>query len=247
MKTVAPAPAIGERFHFNDRRHYWTGDRFVPSVTTILSGTQAPEKKAGLDKWREKLRKQGIDPIAHMDKICDQGTQMHEWAEMRLCGKPDPAIEDPRVKGLIESIEPLVMSIGEVHAQEEFVCHPLGYAGSFDCLGIWGDSLHVIDFKSSQKQKKPEWVSDYVLQLAAYSGGIYQCLEQRIQGGVILMGICSQEAVSQKAQVFSYSREDLLSAWQQWEVRVKQYWATYPNMPTLEDWQSAAEIGVDTR
>lgn len=239
---TATTPAIGERFHVEGRRHYWTGDRFVPSVTTILSGTQAPEKKEGLDRWRDKLRRQGIDPVVHMDKICDQGTQMHTWAEMRLCGKPESIAEDPRVKGLIKSIEPLVMSIGEVHAQEEFVHHPLGYAGSFDCLGTWNEQLNVIDFKSSQKPKKPEWVGDYVLQMAAYAAGIYQCRQQRIQGGVILMGVCSQEAVALEGQVFAYSREDLLSAWQQWQIRVKQYWAENPKMPTLEDWQKAAEI-----
>ena len=35
-------------------RTYNVGNKKIPSVTTILSATQSDEKKAGLDKWRER-------------------------------------------------------------------------------------------------------------------------------------------------------------------------------------------------
>ena len=36
-------------------RHYNVGNKKIPSVTTILSATQSEEKKASLDKWRERV------------------------------------------------------------------------------------------------------------------------------------------------------------------------------------------------
>ena len=36
-------------------RTYNIGDSKVPSVTTILSATQSPEKKKSLDMWRERV------------------------------------------------------------------------------------------------------------------------------------------------------------------------------------------------
>ena len=36
-------------------RHYNVGDIKIPSVTTILSATQSEDKKAGLDRWRERV------------------------------------------------------------------------------------------------------------------------------------------------------------------------------------------------
>ena len=37
------------------KRHYLTGTEKLPSVTTILSGTQDPSKTASLQAWRERV------------------------------------------------------------------------------------------------------------------------------------------------------------------------------------------------
>ena len=39
----------------NGERHYVAGQEKLPSVTTILSGTQDPEKASGLLAWRNKI------------------------------------------------------------------------------------------------------------------------------------------------------------------------------------------------
>ena len=46
----------------NGGRHYEIDGGKLPSVTTILSATQSPEKKASLDAWKAKMG----------DKIADQ-------------------------------------------------------------------------------------------------------------------------------------------------------------------------------
>ena len=44
----------------------------------------------------------------------------------------------------------------------------LGVAGRVDCVADWNGRLAVIDFKTSKKPKKKEWISSYFMQAAAY-------------------------------------------------------------------------------
>ena len=45
----------------------------------------------------------------------------------------------------------------------------LGVAGRVDCVGQWNGVDSVIDWKTSRKLKKKEWVSGYFMQCAAYA------------------------------------------------------------------------------
>ena len=57
--------SYGNYFRDDDHgpRTYKVGEKKVPSVTTILSATQSPEKKAGLDAWRERVGHQEAQRI----------------------------------------------------------------------------------------------------------------------------------------------------------------------------------------
>ena len=54
-------------------RHYLTGKEKLPSVTTILSGTQDPEKAASLQKWR--------------DRVGEETRQRGSWMSLHLVGQ----------------------------------------------------------------------------------------------------------------------------------------------------------------
>jgi genome maintenance exonuclease 1 len=45
----------------------------------------------------------------------------------------------------------------------------LGVAGRVDCIAEWDGKLSVIDFKTSRKLKKKEYISNYFQQCAAYA------------------------------------------------------------------------------
>ena len=45
----------------------------------------------------------------------------------------------------------------------------LGVAGRVDCVGVWNGKDSIIDWKTSRKEKKKEWISNYFMQAAAYA------------------------------------------------------------------------------
>src|SRR6056300_914193 len=45
----------------------------------------------------------------------------------------------------------------------------LGVAGRVDCVGQWNGKDSIIDWKTSRKFKKKEWISSYFMQCAAYA------------------------------------------------------------------------------
>jgi genome maintenance exonuclease 1 len=47
--------------------------------------------------------------------------------------------------------------------------HHLRLAGTVDCVAEWDGKLSIIDFKSSTKPKKREWIPSYFMQCAAYA------------------------------------------------------------------------------
>ena len=58
------------------KRHYVMGKEKLPSVTTILSATEDPEKTEGLRKWSEA---KGEDVATRIvDEAAARGTAMHK-------------------------------------------------------------------------------------------------------------------------------------------------------------------------
>ncbi len=68
----------------NGGRHYDIDGDKLPSVTTILSATQSPEKKASLDAWKAKMGDKIADQIR--DRAAARGTAMHTYLEHYLDG-----------------------------------------------------------------------------------------------------------------------------------------------------------------
>ena len=66
------------------KRHYDIREEKLPSVTTILSSCQSPEKKASLEAWRQRLGPKTAD-IAR-DLAAERGTAMHKYLEHHIDG-----------------------------------------------------------------------------------------------------------------------------------------------------------------
>ena len=65
-------------------RTYNVGEKKIPSVTTILSATQSEEKKASLDRWRERVGYQEAQRITN--QAATRGTEMHYVLENYIDG-----------------------------------------------------------------------------------------------------------------------------------------------------------------
>ena len=143
-----------------------TGQKY-PSVTTVL----AEKGKQGIMEWRNKVGVEQANAIAR--KAAGRGTSIHTAVERYLNN------ENPWSRGktinplhyeLFHVIEPLLKMIDNIHCQEtRMFSHHLRMAGTVDCIAEFNGRLSVIDFKTSNKPKRPEWITSYFMQCAAYA------------------------------------------------------------------------------
>ena len=66
------------------KRHYSIREEKLPSVTTILSACQSPEKKASLAAWKAKMGSETADKVR--DTAAERGTAMHKYLEHYIDG-----------------------------------------------------------------------------------------------------------------------------------------------------------------
>ena len=136
-----------------------------PSVTTVLSILS----EEGIKKWRDKIGNREADKISK--RASKRGTEVHEIIEKYLDNTPD--YTSGYLPHVIQSLEDLkieLKNINEIYLQEcALYSDHLGLAGRVDCIGKYDSELSVIDFKTSRKPKKKEWISSYFMQCAAYA------------------------------------------------------------------------------
>ena len=176
----------------NGERHYLTGKEKLPSVTTILSGTQDPEKANSLQAWRDRVGESTALKIT--EEAAARGTAMHKILE-RYVG--EEGYLDLTKVGLnahnmaVRVIEQGLCNVSEYYGIECTLFYPGLYAGQTDMVGVHKGQDAIIDFKQTNKPKKREWIEDYCLQLAAYTMAHNFIYKTSISKGVIMM--CSKD------------------------------------------------------
>ena len=169
-------------------RHYDVNDEKLPSVTTILQTTQAPEKTESLARWTQKVGEAAARRV--MEQAAKRGTAMHTYLETYLQGGKILDLRDVgrEASGMAEIIiDKGFKDLEEVWGSEVTLYYPNLYAGSTDLCGIYQGRESIIDFKQTNKPKKAEWIDDYKLQLVAYATAHDQVYGTEIEQGVILM------------------------------------------------------------
>ena len=184
----------------NGGRHYDIGNTKLPSVTTILSATQSPEKKESLANWKAKMGDKAADEIR--DTAAARGTAMHTYLEHYLDGTgykdltPLGRQAETMANRIIESG---LGDLEELWGLETTLYYPDLYAGATDVVGIYQGQPAILDFKQSNKPKRREWVQDYFEQLGAYAMAHNQVYGTKIQSGIVLM--CTKDFMFQKFEV----------------------------------------------
>ena len=168
----------------------------LPSVTTILGTTS---DKTGLNEWVKRVGQAEADRISTFS--ANRGTYMHSLHEHYLNAKFIEDLSNPlqiaflRAKEDCSNLSPEEIDcgknlflqfhnnsnfyddIGDILFQEVPVWSLKGggYAGRLD-LAIRSKSRapKIIDFKTSRKPKKREWIEGYFKQVSAYSIGMYE-------------------------------------------------------------------------
>ena len=170
-------------------RHYSLDGEKVPSVTTILDKTKSQKAKDSLNAWRERVGYSEASRISRESTL--RGDKMHKYLEDALHGKQslDFEIFNDEEKKMSEVIisQGLNKKLDEIWGCETPLYYPNSHAGTTDLCGIYDNEESIIDFKSSTKTKKREWITDYFLQTCAYALAHYLQHDTNITQGVILM------------------------------------------------------------
>ena len=201
-------------------RTYNVGNKKIPSVTTILSATQSDEKKAGLDKWRE--RGGYVEAAKITSQAALRGTEMHYVLENYIDGRGylNLAPEAAQARLMAHEIVNNLDLLKEVWGNEVSLAYEDKWAGATDVVGLYDNKPTIIDFKQSNKAKREEFVEDYYFQIAAYS------LAHKKQYGPITQGlicICTKDIYYQE---FKMDELKLKQYEEKWLKRVEKYYNT---------------------
>ena len=207
------------------KRHYNIDDKEkLPSVTTILSATQSAEKREALARWRESKGEEEATRI--VDQAGARGTAMHKILEMFILkqGYLDETEVGKQAHNMaLRVIEQGLCNVPEYYGTECTLYYPGLYAGQTDLVGIHKGQDAIIDFKQSNKPKRPEWIGDYKLQLAAYAMAHNILFNTQITKGVVMM--CTKDNYYQQ---FVIEGEEFKQSMHNFLRRVDEYYKSRP-------------------
>lgn len=171
-----------------------------PSVTTVLSILSEDAIRA----WRKRVGEEEANKISH--RAATRGTAVHSIIEDYINNKEDYSegympnvIENFKdVKGILDE------RIGKVYAQEvPLYSEHLELAGRVDCVAEFDGVLSIVDFKTSRKLKKKQWIEGYFIQESAYA----IMWEERT--GIPIVNLVTIISVDgEEAQVFKEHRDN---------------------------------------
>jgi hypothetical protein len=234
-EALEPPFPINKRFNYPELTAitYPTGGRVyqtptgnsVPSVTTILSNTLPKE---ALVAWRQKVGDEEADRITA--EACRIGTTMHDrlegYVSNYIQGRPNIPPEDEEDLLAYKMADNLrrfaLVDLDEIWGIEEALfCEDL-YAGRTDLIGVYKGKSAIIDYKSTKKPKKSEWVEGYKMQLAAYNLCHLSMFNERMDTGVIMMAV--RPPYSVPVQMFVLQKDEMLYWEGRWVEAVQKFY-----------------------
>lgn len=153
----------------NGQRYYLLPDGItkLKSVTTILS-----EKldKTALLEWRKRVGEEEANRISAQSTR--RGNSIHKIAERYVLNEENIYQNEMPVN--VESFQPIKSALDDhvdnILGVELPLCSKaLGCAGRTDLVAEYDGKVSIIDFKTSKKLKKEEWIESYFLQSTVYS------------------------------------------------------------------------------
>ena len=163
-----------------------TGEKY-PSITTVLG--KQPGKQKGLQEWRERVGVAQAQIIS--GKAARRGSVFHNIVENYL---QDEDISDFKQQNFMawcmfgEMKSHLDEKINQVVLQEQTMfSSKFKVAGRCDLIGVYKNKLSVVDFKTTTRTKKEEWIGDYFIQCAAYASMYEEHTGEPVEDVVIMM------------------------------------------------------------
>jgi len=183
-----PLPKIEiPRKEIDGKRYYVTpnGDQYR-SVTTILSQLT----QEAIQKWRNRVGEQEATKIS--TSASRRGTKLHTMMEDYVGNVEDFALNKmPITTSLFLDIQPFVDSnLEDVYGIEyPLYSDRLRAAGTCDLICKYAGKTTILDYKTSSKQKKEEWIENYFIQSTAYSLMVKERYDMDVEQIVIMIAV----------------------------------------------------------
>ena len=148
------------------KRVYEIGDEKYPSISTICSF----RNRKSIAEWRARVGDAEANKISK--RATTAGTTVHSMIEDYL--NNELALEKYADKHLAKILfvqaKGMLSRINNIHFQEApLYSHEFAIAGRVDCIAEFDGKLSIIDFKTSSKEKKEEWIEGYLVQETGYA------------------------------------------------------------------------------
>jgi genome maintenance exonuclease 1 len=187
------------------KRHYISPNGIkLPSITTVLGHF----KKAQIIEWRNRVGAQEADSISNRAAV--RGTKFHSMLERYLRNEQN-ILEGvmPDMKQAFKDAQPFIDLIDNIHYIEApLYSEILGVAGRTDLIGEYEQIPSIIDFKTSRREKKVEWIDNYFEQGTGYSLMYEEMTGIQINQIVIIISVDGLV----KPQVFVQDRTDYIDS-----------------------------------
>lgn len=186
----------------NGKRFYQTPDgQKHPSVTTVLS----VNTRDAIMEWRRRVGSEEANRISSF--ASSRGTRVHTMIERYLDNRDDYLEKSNHITKknfytmkptLDEKVEKVVLQEAPLYSNH------LGLAGRVDCIGVFDGRLSIIDFKTSAKPKKKEWIHNYFMQKTAYA----IAFEERTGIPIVDLVTLIVNDIDEEPQVFKEKRDN---------------------------------------
>ena len=161
------------RINVGGKRHYETPNGSYPSITTVLS----IRNKEGIHEWRKRVGNEEANRITK--RAVTRGTHFHSLLEQYFLNEIDDLdtfcatalSKNPAVWYLfLEAVQVLEKKINNIYCIEDYLySDEYKVAGAVDMIAEYDGVVSVIDYKTSNSDKKEEWIENYFIQGTAYA------------------------------------------------------------------------------
>lgn len=183
------------------RRYFTPEGNAYPSITTVLSLLS----KQGILEWRARVGEEEANKISR--QAAGRGTAVHKLAEDYIDNKEDwKGKHMPANLNTFNDLRTVIDNrLDNVWMQEVFLySDKLKTAGQVDCIAEYDGVMSIIDFKTSRKPKKEEWIQSYFMQASFYAAAFLERTGIAVKQAVILIAVDGSEPQVFKVNTFDY-------------------------------------------
>lgn len=211
-------------------RGYYFEDNVYPGISSILSKTMPESKKKALANWRARIGDTEAEEICN--KARSTGTRWHNFLDSfakkdyiaaQKIMFPDTDVQEYYAQAK-DFLLKFALIASDVLTELPIYSHTYNYAGTFDCMVTVGGEKVLLDWKTSIKTKKREWIDDYFLQVAAYAHALGETKGINVDRASIVIFYSFQEP-----DVYKLSKNDLAEQFELFKERLKLFYELFPS------------------